>query len=420
GGCAGHRHQRHVFLPDRAADIVADLGVDAAALAGLVECLEARGTAPVVFSKHKPLQRTRLRDHAGPADMGPDIGDAAHERFVAEDRPQHVVLLYAVLKRDDAGAGLHDRQQLAHGVLGVPELDAEHHDIDGADGAGIVGHVDFGQMERLRPTFDRETVLAHGGKMRAARDEMHIGAALDEPGAEIAAHAPRAHDRNSQHALQPQADAAILCRRSHLNRLGPLCGRMRSISGSGRVRKRSCGLKGKSPYWARSARRGAIPVGRSGAPQGPLKVAYEGFETMSRVPSLSSPFLLGFDEIERALVRVAKAADGYPPYNIERIARQNGQPERLRITLAVAGFTRDQLDVTVEESQLVIRGWQQDDKEHHYLHRGIAARQFQRTFVLADGMEVLGADLKNGLLSIDLARPEPERIVKSISITDRD
>src|SRR5262245_54726232 len=157
-----------------------------------------------------------------------------------------------------------------------------------------------------------------------------------------------------------------------------------------------------------------------GAPIGPLKVACEGFETMSRVPSLSSPFLLGFDEIERALDRVAKAADGYPPYNIERIACQNGQPERLRITLAVAGFTRDQLDVTVEESQLVIRGRQQDNKEHQYLHRGIAARQFQRTFVLADGMEVLGADLKNGLLSIDLFRPQPERIVKTIDITDRD
>jgi HSP20 family molecular chaperone IbpA len=139
---------------------------------------------------------------------------------------------------------------------------------------------------------------------------------------------------------------------------------------------------------------------------------------MSRVPSLSSPFLLGFDEIERALDRVTKAADGYPPYNIERIARQNGQPERLRITLAVAGFRRDQLDVTVEENQLVIRGRQQDEKEHQYLHRGIAARQFQRTFVLAEGMEVLGADLKNGLLSIDLVRPEPERIVKTIRITD--
>ena len=141
---------------------------------------------------------------------------------------------------------------------------------------------------------------------------------------------------------------------------------------------------------------------------------------MSRVPSLSSPFLLGFDEIERALDRVAKAADGYPPYNIERIPRANGQPDRLQITLAVAGFTRDQLDVTVEENQLVIRGRQQDDKARLFLHRGIAARQFQRTFVLADGIEVLGADLKNGLLSIDLARPEPERIVRTISILEHD
>ena len=141
---------------------------------------------------------------------------------------------------------------------------------------------------------------------------------------------------------------------------------------------------------------------------------------MSRVPSLSSPFLLGFDEIERALDRVAKAADGYPPYNIERIPREDGYPERLRITLAVAGFTRDQLDVSIEESQLVIRGRQQDDKARQFLHRGIAARQFQRTFVLADGMEVLGADLKNGLLSIDLARPTPDRVIKSIKIVEHD
>jgi HSP20 family molecular chaperone IbpA len=141
---------------------------------------------------------------------------------------------------------------------------------------------------------------------------------------------------------------------------------------------------------------------------------------MARIPSLSSPFLLGFDEIERALDRVAKAADGYPHYNIERLARKDGQPERLRITLAVAGFARDELDVTIEESQLVIRGRQNDEETRQYLHRGIAARQFQRTFVLADGMEVLGADLKNGLLSIDLARPEPERVVKTIAINDHE
>jgi HSP20 family molecular chaperone IbpA len=141
---------------------------------------------------------------------------------------------------------------------------------------------------------------------------------------------------------------------------------------------------------------------------------------MSRVPSLSSPFLLGFDEIERALDRVTKASDGYPPYNIERLARDDRDPERLRITLAVAGFTLDQLDVTVEESQLVIRGRQVEDKSRHFLHRGIAARQFQRTFVLADGMEVLHADLKNGLLSVDLARPEPERIVRNVCITPHD
>jgi HSP20 family molecular chaperone IbpA len=161
----------------------------------------------------------------------------------------------------------------------------------------------------------------------------------------------------------------------------------------------------------------AWPRGAVRAPQSRLT---KGFETMSRVSSLSSPFLLGFDEIERVLDRVGKAADGYPPYNIERIPAEGNAPERLRITLAVAGFTRDQLDVTVEESQLVIRGRQQDDKTRQFIHRGIAARQFQRTFVLADGMQVQGADLRNGLLSIDLVRPQPERVVKSISIKECD
>jgi HSP20 family molecular chaperone IbpA len=141
---------------------------------------------------------------------------------------------------------------------------------------------------------------------------------------------------------------------------------------------------------------------------------------MSR-PPLNSPFLLGFDEIERALDRVARSGtDGYPPYNIERISRTESEPERLRITLAVAGFTRDQLDVSLEENQLVIRGRQADDRERHFLHRGIAARQFQRAFLLADGMQVLGADLVNGLLSVDLVRPEPARVIKKIDILARD
>ena len=138
-------------------------------------------------------------------------------------------------------------------------------------------------------------------------------------------------------------------------------------------------------------------------------------------PPLNSPFLLGFDDIERALDRVARTgSDGYPPYNIERLARSQEQPERLRITLAVAGFTRDQLDVSVEENQLVIRGRQVEDRERHFLHRGIASRQFQRSFLLADGMQVLGADLINGLLSVDLVRPEPERLIRKIEIVTRD
>lgn len=132
----------------------------------------------------------------------------------------------------------------------------------------------------------------------------------------------------------------------------------------------------------------------------------------------SNPLLLGFEEIERLIDRAGKGANGgYPPYNIERIADQSAEGrEFLRITLAVAGFTRDQLEITLEDSQLSVRGQQHDDKSREYLYRGIAARQFQRTFVLAEGIEVKAADLKNGLLSIDLIRLEPERTVRRIEI----
>lgn len=132
---------------------------------------------------------------------------------------------------------------------------------------------------------------------------------------------------------------------------------------------------------------------------------------------LSHPLLLGFEDIERLIDRASKSTgDGYPPYNIERVPQKNDAHEALRITLAVAGFATDDLDISVEDKQLTIRGKQREDKSRDYLYRGIAARQFQRTFVLADGIEVRSADLNNGLLSIDLTRHEPERIVKKISI----
>jgi HSP20 family molecular chaperone IbpA len=142
---------------------------------------------------------------------------------------------------------------------------------------------------------------------------------------------------------------------------------------------------------------------------------------MTRIAAFSSPLLLGFEEIERALDRLSKAAgDGYPPYNIERFAKTATRAEALRITLAVAGFSLDELDVTVEENELVIRGRQKEEPSREYLHRGIAARQFQKTFVLAEGIEVKGADLKDGLLAIDLARPEMERVAQKIVIKGRD
>ncbi|HJU19520.1 MAG TPA: Hsp20 family protein [Stellaceae bacterium] len=135
---------------------------------------------------------------------------------------------------------------------------------------------------------------------------------------------------------------------------------------------------------------------------------------MSRVSLFSSPLLLGFEHFERALDRVSKiSSDGYPPYNVEQLGEN-----ALRITLAVAGFTMSDLSITIEDNQLVVRGKQKDDGTRVYLHRGIAARQFQRSFVLAEGIEVSGAWLDNGLLHIDLVRPEPEPRVRTVEIRE--
>ena len=133
---------------------------------------------------------------------------------------------------------------------------------------------------------------------------------------------------------------------------------------------------------------------------------------MSRNTYFNSPFLLGFEHLERVLERTTRAAgDGYPPYNIEEAGN-----DRLRITLAVAGFSRDELSVTVEDNQLVIRGKQSEVADKTFLHRGIAARQFQRSFVLAEGIDVVGAELENGLLAIDLVRPKAEAVTRMIAI----
>lgn len=133
---------------------------------------------------------------------------------------------------------------------------------------------------------------------------------------------------------------------------------------------------------------------------------------MSRQFAFNSPLLLGFDHLERVLDRATKAGEGYPPYNIE----QTGEV-KLRITLAVAGFTMDNLSVTVEDNQLVVRGHpSEDDKDRVYLHRGIGKRQFQRAFVLAEGIEIAGASLDNGLLHIDMERPVQEPEVRTIKI----
>ena len=165
--------------------------------------------------------------------------------------------------------------------------------------------------------------------------------------------------------------------------------------------------------WRALERRRPHPrfIPREGPDGIPCHSLHGGGFKMSRVSMFSSPLLLGFDQFERTLDRLAKNAEGYPPYNIERIGEHG-----LRITLAVAGFTTSELVIDLVENQLTVRGKQAEDGDRVYLHRGIAARQFQRAFMLADGIEVTGARLDNGLLSIDLVRPVLEPRIRTIRI----
>ncbi|WP_224826575.1 Hsp20 family protein [Cognatishimia sp. MH4019] len=134
---------------------------------------------------------------------------------------------------------------------------------------------------------------------------------------------------------------------------------------------------------------------------------------MTKLTLSTHPFLLGFDELERLVERTAKSGnDGYPPYNIEQTSETS-----FRITLAVAGFAEEDLSITLEDRQLVVRGRQSDDTQGRvFLHRGIAARQFQRAFVLAEGVEIAEASMENGLLHVDLNRSVPESVVHQIKI----
>ena len=136
---------------------------------------------------------------------------------------------------------------------------------------------------------------------------------------------------------------------------------------------------------------------------------------MSRVSVFSAPFLLGFDSFEERIDRLAKSADGYPPYNIERTLDADGT-EKFLVSIAVAGFAQNELDVQVEDNQIVVRGKQKDDPAREYLHRGIAARQFQRAFILADGMIVKDATLGHGMLVVAIERPRTPKIARRIDI----
>ncbi|RUT30341.1 Hsp20 family protein [Arsenicitalea aurantiaca] len=136
---------------------------------------------------------------------------------------------------------------------------------------------------------------------------------------------------------------------------------------------------------------------------------------MPRVSLFSAPFLLGFDALEERVDRLARAADGYPPYNIERRVEEDGS-EMFLISIAVAGFDETELEILAEDNQLVVRGRQKDDPSRQFLHRGIAARQFQRSFLLADGVVVQDATLRNGMLGIELKRPRTEKKARRIDI----
>ena len=136
---------------------------------------------------------------------------------------------------------------------------------------------------------------------------------------------------------------------------------------------------------------------------------------MSRVSLFSAPFLLGFDAYEERIDRLSRAADGYPPYNIERTVESDGS-ETFLISIAVAGFAQTELEITQEDTQLFVRGRQKDDPSRQYLHRGIAARQFQRVFLLADGVEVKEAVMEHGMLVISVIRPPAERRSRKIEI----
>jgi HSP20 family molecular chaperone IbpA len=137
---------------------------------------------------------------------------------------------------------------------------------------------------------------------------------------------------------------------------------------------------------------------------------------MSRVSLFSAPFLLGFEALEERADRLAKAADGYPPYNIERTIDADGS-EKFLISIAVAGFSQSELEIIAEDNQLLVRGRQKDEPNREFLHRGIAARQFQRSFLLAEGVEVEGAVLRNGMLTIAVVRPKAEKIARRIEIS---